>query len=515
MQQSDVLVIGSGIAGCIAAWELAKQGLQVALLSAQPKGDGSNSSFAQGGVAYLGEQDSPDLFARDILEAGAGLCSPKAVQHLVDFGPRYLKELLIDELGVDFDRTHSGDLSLTMEAAHSCCRIIHHKDCTGKAIMQALLKKVESLPNIDFKRGHIAVDLITLSHHSKNLTDLYYPSTCAGAYVFDELRKEVAIHFAKQTILATGGIGEVFLHTTNPKNAYGSGLAMAYRAGARIMNMEYVQFHPTSLYVPNQKRFLLSEALRGEGAELLSWEGKPFMHAYHPSGSLAPRDITAKSIYKQMIYEGAPHLWLDISFKPREWLQGRFPTLYERCFEMGYDLTREPLPIVPAAHYACGGIAVDGEGRTSIQRLFAIGEVACTGVHGANRLASTSLLEGVVWAKRCAEAISSLKKESYYFPPVEGWVMGSKKIDSALIQQDWTSIKQTMWNYVGLERSHERLMRALRILQELKWQIDSFYEKAELTSELLMLRHGIQTALLITEGAFRNKKSLGCHSRVD
>lgn len=514
MHTTDVLVIGSGIAGAVHALELAKKKIHVTLLSADQKEHKSSSYLAQGGIVYQGKNDSKELLSQDIHAAGGELCYPKAVEQLVTIGPSYLKQFLVDELGIDFDKDSEGELSLTMEAAHQLPRIVHHKDCTGTAVMNRLYEEIEKSPYIDFKKGQLAVDLITLSHHSTNPQDLYHPSTCVGAFVFDENHGKVFTYLAKHTVLATGGLGELFLHTTNSKIACGSGVALAYRAGARIMNMEYVQFHPTSLYVPNEKRFLISEALRGEGGEILAWDGTPFMQNYHPLGSLAPRDVTSRAIYRQMIYDNAPHLWLDISFKDSAYLKDRFPTIYQWCMSKNLDLTKEPLPIVPAAHYSCGGIAVDGNGATSIERLSAIGEVACTGVHGSNRLASTSLLEGMVWGKQCAESLASqIKTNEYYFPKVEDWVMGTKKVDRALIAQDWIQIKQTMWNYVGLERDRERLCRAKRILQELKWQIDSFYSKAELSTDLLLLRHGIQTSLLIAEGAFKNRHSQGCHFR--
>jgi len=328
--------------------------------------------------------------------------------------------------------------------------------------------------------------------------------------------QEVEIFFARETVLATGGMGAIFLNTTNPKEARGDGVAMAYRAGARIMNMEYVQFHPTAFCHSSERRFLLSEALRGEGAELLDAEQRPFLERYCDRGALAARDIVARSIYQEMLKSQAPHLWLDISFKPADWVKERFPSIYSHCLSKGFDLTREPIPIVPAAHYACGGIAVDLKGRTSIRQLYAVGEVSCTGLHGANRLASTSLLEGLVWGKLCAEDIAEeLQQGGEYFPPIEEWQMSEDPIDKALIQQDWMSIKQTMWNYVGLIRDQNRLTRAVKMLQELKWEIDSFYEKAKLTPELLGLRNGIQTALLVTQGAVRNKRSLGCHFRLN
>lgn len=514
MHKCDVLVIGCGIAGAIAALELSKKGLQVVVLAAGESLGQSNSAWAQGGIVYSGADDSQSLLIRDIQEAGAGLCNPQAVEQLVRLGPQLVDQLLIQEVAVDFDRKADGSLALTEEGAHSTPRILHHKDQTGKAIMQALLNALEKR-GVEVRRNSLAVDLITLSHHSKRPTDIYLPSTCVGAYVYHPQKQCVELLFARETILATGGLGEVFLHTTNPLDARGDGIAMAYRAGARIMNMEYVQFHPTALYVPGERRFLLSEALRGEGAKLLDASHKPFMHRYHEKEELAPRDVVSRAIFTEMLQSGVDHLWLDFTQRDASWLKGRFPAIYAYCSEKGFDLAHEPVPIVPAAHYSCGGVSVDLVGRTSIRHLRAIGEVSCTGLHGANRLASTSLLEGLVWGYTAAQDLCE-KRDLFSspFPPVEEWHMGSEKTDPALIRQDWMTIKQTMWNYVGLIRDQDRLRRALKMLRELQWEVDSFYEKAALTSELIGLRNGVLTALLITQGAWRNRNSLGCHYRV-
>ncbi len=509
MKKTAVLIIGCGLAGCITALELAEKGVAVTLIGSGE----SNSAAAQGGIVYRGEGDSCDLLTEDIQRAGCGLSLSSAAQRLALFGPRLVQELLVEKYQVPFERDQAGHLQLTREAAHSCARIIYFRDETGQAIMRALLDRVAAHPLIHFKRGFMAVDLITLSHHSKTLTDIYFPSTCVGAYVMNPADGSVEIIYAGETVLATGGVGELFLHTTNPKEARGDGVAMAFRAGARIMNMEYVQFHPTTLYLPSERRFLLSEALRGEGAELLSADGKPFMQRYHASGNLAPRDVVARSIYEEMLKHNAAHLWLDMSFRESAWIKGRFPAIYDHALKRGYDLTQEPLPVVPAAHYACGGVAVDETGKTNIARLRAIGEVSCTGVHGANRLASTSLLEALVWAKHCADDIA-LHGKVDYFPQIDEWVMGTEVVDSALVQQDWLSIKQTMWNYVGLIRDKPRLLRALKMLEQLKSEIEFFYEKSKLTPELLHLRNGVLTALLVTQGALRNKQSLGCHYRL-
>jgi L-aspartate oxidase len=513
---TDVLIIGSGIAGCIAALELAEQGIEVILLGAGATGTESNSHAAQGGIIYRGMEDSEERLKEDILRAGCGLCNPQAVEQLIQYGPKLVQSLLIDKYGIPFERNQDRTFKLTAEGAHSLPRIIYHRDQTGKAIMAVLLEAVRQTAKIHFKPNHTAVDLITLSHHSKQLTDIYAPSTCVGAYVMNNAERRIEKCFARETILATGGLGEVFLHTTNPKEARGDGVAMAYRAGARIMNMEYVQFHPTAFYLPFERRFLLSEALRGEGAEILTSDFQPFMHRYHAQGSLAPRDVTARAIYQEMLRSECQHLWLDITKRDATYLQERFCTIYGYCLAKGFDMSKEPLPIVPAAHYSCGGIAVDDKSRTTIFRLRAVGEVACTGLHGANRLASTSLLEGLVWSKLCAdELIKELSSRKDYFPPVEEWVMSEGTADSALIQQDWTTIKQTMWNYVGLVRDEARLSRAYKMLVELKWEIESFYDRCRLTPELLGLRNGVETALLVTQGALRNRQSIGCHYRLN
>ena len=514
--ESEVLIIGCGIAGCITALALAEAGIQVTLLGSGATGAESNSHAAQGGIIFQGAEDSEALLKGDILQAGAGLCNPDAVEQLIRWGPKLVRELLVDKYKVDFDCDDKGQLHLTSEGAHSIPRVIFHRDQTGKAIMAALLDAVKNSAKITFKSNHTAIDLITLSHHSKNESDIYAPLTCVGAYVMDNSRCAIDIHFAKETILATGGLGEVFLHTTNPKEARGDGVAMAYRAGARIMNMEYIQFHPTAFYHPFDRRFLLSEALRGEGAELLTSELQSFMHNYHEKGSLAPRDITARAIYQEMLRSESPHLWLDITRRDPSYLKKRFCTIYRYCLSKGFDMTKEPLPVVPAAHYSCGGIAVDAKSRTTIRYLRAIGEVACTGLHGANRLASTSLLEAIVWGKLCADHLAQeLKQRDDDFPPVDPWVMSDETADIALIQQDWMTIKQTMWNYVGLIRDKNRLNRAHKMLTELKWEIESFYGRCRLTPELLGLRNGVQTALLITQGALRNRRSIGCHYRLN
>ncbi len=514
MTETDVLIIGSGMAGCSTALELVKKGIEVTILSASDEARGSGSFLAGSGIAYQGENDSPELFAEDVLRMGQGLSLPRAVEQLVEMGPECIDEILIKELQINFEHTPEGDLTFAEGDSHSRARTIYFQDHTGKAIMDALLRRLSEFPNVTFLTGHSAVDLITLSHHSKRAIDTYKKPTCVGAYVLNHAEGKVDKIFAKETILATGGAGEVFLHTTNPREARGDGLAMAYRAGVRVMNLEYMQFHPLSLYLPNQRRMLLTDTLRGEGAELLSQSGEPFMENYHEAGSLAPREVVARAIYVEMLKSGADHVWLDITGRDAELVKNRFPNVYDYCLTKGFDMTKEPLPIVPAAHYQCGGVWVDRVGRTTMERLRAVGEVSCTGVHGAARLVSASLLESLVWGVSCGRDIAKqINKFAYYFPAVEEWQMCEDEVDPSLVHQDWLTIKQTMWNYVGLVRDDRRLRRAQRMLRELRWEVESFYGSARLSPELIGLRNGALVAHLVTEAAIRNKGSAGCHYR--
>src|SRR5665213_1460342 len=425
--KTDVLVIGSGLGGLAAAWEAAKRGCQVTLLTRTHDPKDSNTNWAQGGIIYRGHDEQPEQLVADILSAGAGLSSPEAAFLLSMEGPRLVKEVLIDEN-------------------------------TGK----------------------------------------------------------ISSILAKETILATGGLRSVFLHTTNPPGARGDGIAMAYRAGARCINLQYVQFHPTALFAPDGC-FLISETVRGEGGTLVDRHGKEFMQKFHPAGSLAPRDVAARAIYQTMLETGEPCVYLDITHKPAEQLLERFPGIYAVCIERGIDMTKDPIPVVPAAHYSCGGIATDVWGRTSVDRLRAAGEVACTGLHGANRLASTSLLECLVWGTRAGQqACERIRSgEDFYFPQIADWRYEKEPADPALISQDWLTIQHTMWNYVGLIRSEKRLNRAKRVLQELDLEIARFYEKCEISDSIIGLRNGILTALLIQDAADQARESRGCHYRID
>jgi L-aspartate oxidase len=516
--KTDILIIGSGLAGCAAALAAAKRNAEVTLLTRSSEPEESNTFWAQGGIIYEGEHDSPETLVADILTAGAGLSSPEAAWLLAREGPELVKEILIDELGVPFDEL-SGDSTrwdLTAEAAHSLPRILHQKDQTGSAIEQAFIERLSSHPRVKLIPAATAVDLLTVPHHSVEPLDVYRPPTCIGAYVLDQPSGEIFPILANETILATGGLGRVYLHTTNPSGARGDGIAMAYRAGTRCINMQYVQFHPTTFFHPSG-RFLISEAMRGEGARLVDSRGREFMSQFHPDGSLAPRDIVARGIHQMMLESGEPCAYLDISHKPADQVRDRFPGIYTHCLKYGVDIAKEPIPVVPAAHYSCGGIAIDEWGRSSLHRLRAVGEVACSGVHGANRLASASLLECLVWGTRAgAQAAECIARGGeFYFPPIAAWRYEHEPVDPALIAQDWLSIQQTMWNYVGLIRSTKRLNRAHAILRELDLEISRFYEKAEVTDAMIGLRNGIQTALVILLAAMECRQSLGCHYRID
>ncbi len=516
--KTDILVIGSGLGGLAAAWEAAKRGCQVTLLTRTHDPKDSNTNWAQGGIIYRGPNEQPEQLVADILSAGAGLSSPEAATLLSVEGPRLVKEILIDELHVPFDPSpeHPNELDLTSEAGHSIPRIIHFKDRTGFSIERAFFERVQAHPNVKVIANATAVDLLTASHHSVNPTDVYRPLTCVGAYVLDQNAGTISSILAKETILATGGLGSVFLHTTNPTGARGDGIAMAYRAGARCINLQYIQFHPTALFAPDGC-FLISETVRGEGGKLVDRQGKEFMEKFHPAGSLAPRDVAARAIYQTMLESGEPCVYLDITHKPAEQLRQRFPGIYAVCMERGIDLTKEPIPVVPAAHYSCGGIATDLWGHTTVDRLRAVGEVACTGLHGANRLASTSLLECLVWGTRAGQQSAERIQRGYefYFPQVADWNYENEAADPALISQDWLTIQHTMWNYVGLIRSEKRLNRAMRVLRELDLEIARFYEKCEISDSIIGLRNGILTALLILDAADQARESRGCHYRID
>ena len=514
IMRTDCLVIGSGLAGLAYALHAARAGLDVSLLSLGGPAE-ANSNWAQGGIIYDTTANT-DLLAKDIMNASDGSANPAAVDQLVREGPTAVRELLLEELNVSFDRAAGGGLEFTREGGHSERRIIHAQDLTGRAIQSAVAGRVDATPRITRLAGAIAVDLLTLSHNSDAAADRYAPLTCFGAYVLAPSCTEPMAIVARKTILATGGLGQIFQHSTNRPGTVGHGVAMAYRVGARLIDLEYVQFHPTVFYANNAPRFLITEALRGEGAILVNAHGEAFMDAVHPRASLAPRDIVARAIHHQLASSGEACVYLDTSALAADFLKQRFPNIFERCLEFGTDITREPIPVVPAAHYSCGGVHTDLNGRSNVRHLNAIGETACTGLHGANRLASTSLLECLTGAKFTARAdAAAIADEAFRLPDPRPWQSPGHEADPTLIRQDLSLVQQTMWNYAGIIRSERRLTRARRILLELREEIQSFYRDCRLTRELVDLRNAVQTALLVVHAASLNPNSKGCHYRED
>jgi len=519
--RGDVLVIGCGIAGAATALRLAQdRKKKIIVITRAVEPEESNTRYAQGGIVSLSEGDSPDQLVEDILAAGAGLSLPSSARIIAEQGPELVRQLLIEYCGVSFDRTSDGGLAYGQEAAHTCPRILHVGDSTGKAIIQAMVAALHREPNVEIVPAATAVDLITFPHHATDPLTVYEPITCYGAYVFEQATRSVDRYLAGKTILATGGLGRIFRHTTNPEGARGDGLAMAYRAGARVINAEYVQFHPTTLAAPGGEGFLISEAVRGEGGRLLTPSGEAFMQKYDPEwGDLAPRDIVSRAIHHEMVEHGYDHVLLDIhSAMTADAIRERFPTIHARCLNLGLDITRQPIPVVPAAHYFCGGVWTDEWAHTSVQNLYAVGEVACNGVHGANRLASTSLVDGLVWGVRAAKDIATSEAGDGVKPDeVPRWEEAGleEDADPALIWRDMRTIQHTMWHYVGLVRSTRRLARAMRDLNHLKEDIEVFYRTTRVNDALIGLRHSVQAALIIAAAAQHNRTSRGCHYRDD
>jgi len=514
--RADVLVIGCGIAGATAALEAADAGLRTVVITKDARAEESNTYYAQGGIVSFAPDDRPELLKEDILEAGDYAGDPAAVDILVGDGPRLVHETLIDKLKIPFTRSSPESLDYALEAGHSRRRILHVEDATGRTIEDRFLRALKKHPRVTLLTCRTAVDLLTVPHHSKNPVAYYREPRAIGAYVLDNASGEVGRIFAPFTVLATGGCGAVFLHTCNPAGADGSGYAMALRAGARIGNMEYIQFHPTVFMREAGDGFLISEAVRGEGARLKTRDGKTFMEKYSPDRELAPRDEVSRAIYEEMIVTNTSHVLLDLaSYVKTETIRKRFPTILKTCLEDGIDITRQPIPVVPAAHYCCGGVLADGRGRTSLAGLYAAGEVACTGVHGANRLASTSLLEGLVWGTRAARDIAERFDDSrpYKASEIHRWYNPKKEeaVDPALVNQDWLTIRSTMWNYAGIIRTRKRLARAKSDLEYLSHRIEQFYQASSLEPALVGLRHGILVALMITRAALANPTSRGAH----
>src|SRR5881396_380116 len=548
MKQFDYLVLGSGIAGLTFALKVATHG-RVAIITKKNRTE-SNTNYAQGGIAAVtSKEDSFELHVRDTLQAGAGLCKEDVVRTIVQEGPERIAELI--ELGMKFsEREGPGpngarELDLGREGGHSKRRILHAKDVTGREIERALLSAVAQRPNIRIFENHLAIDLVTtqkLTHRGRGVPPVQlgagmaqssgdspialetkrqagrppYIDRCVGVYVLDNKTGKVEAFVAPVVLLATGGCGKVYLYTTNPDIATGDGVAMAYRAGAGIANMEFVQFHPTCLYHPKAKSFLISEAVRGEGGVLKSIDGVEFMDKYHPLKSLAPRDVVARAIDSEMKRSGADHVLLDITRKPAPFISDRFPNIHQTCLRYGIDITREPIPVVPAAHYQCGGVLTNVDGETEIAGLHAVGEVACTVRHGANRLASNSLLEALVCAQRAAVKVIAhpLPRMEVKIPP---WQSGqaTNADELVVVSHNWDEIRRVMWDYVGIVRTNKRLQRAQKRITNLQEEIQENYWDFIVTSDLLELRNIATVAGLIVNSALARPESRGLQYNLD
>ena len=512
--QTDFLVIGSGLAGLAFALRAADHGSVLVLTKDRlPE---SATAYAQGGIASVwSAEDSFDSHVEDTLTAGAGLCHRDVVEMVVRDGPERIRDLIA--LGTNFSVRGGGEdveYDLGREGGHRHRRILHASDATGREIMRALVAAVRQQPNIRVLERHLAIDLLT----DAKVAPCAPAVSCWGAYALDLDSGAVLTVSARATVLATGGAGKVYLYTSNPDIATGDGVAMAYRAGVPIANMEFVQFHPTCLYHPAAKSFLISEAMRGEGAILRRPDGVPFMAKYHPDAELAPRDIVARAIDNEMKVHGYPHVFLDISHRPADFLRERFPTIHQRCLTFGFDLTREPIPVVPAAHYSCGGALTTLEGATNLRRLYAAGEVAMTGLHGANRLASNSLLEALVFGHRAAAHAAALLASDRTAPPaLPSWNPGSAvdSDESVVVTQNWDEIRTFMWNYVGIVRSNRRLARALQRITALQDEIHQYYWDFTVTGDLIELRNIASVAELIIVSAISRKESRGLHYNID
>jgi L-aspartate oxidase len=507
--ESDFLVLGSGIAGLTCALECARAGHVV--LVTKDRLPESSSRYAQGGIASVwSPEDSFESHIEDTLVAGDGLCHRDVVETVVREGPDRVRDLIA--LGTNFDLRgdpEDREYDLGREGGHSKRRILHALDATGREVIRALSEAARATPNLEIRENHLAVDL---------LLERGPGSTCWGAYVLDRDTRAVHRFVARATLLCTGGAGKVYLYTSNPDVATGDGVAIAYRAGAPIANMEFFQFHPTCLYHPQAKSFLVTEALRGEGAILRRPDGDAFMARYHPRAELAPRDVVARAIDNEMKVHGFECVYLDISHRDADFVRSRFPTVHQTCLRFGIDMTRGPIPVVPAAHYLCGGVVADLRARTGLDRLYACGEVACTGLHGANRLASNSLLEALVFAHRAAtDACARLRDDRRRWPDMRPWDPGSAvdSDESVVVTQNWDEIRRFMWNYVGIVRSDRRLARARQRIALLQEEIREYYRDFLLTSDLVELRNIATVASLIVACASARRESRGLHYTID
>ncbi|HTI70202.1 MAG TPA: L-aspartate oxidase [Candidatus Limnocylindria bacterium] len=510
----DFVILGSGIGGLTLALQVAPHG-RVAIVTKKNRAD-SNTNWAQGGIASVtSKEDSVELHVQDTLISGAGLCKEDAVRTILGEGPAFIAELIA--MGAQFtEREIPGadgarELDLTREGGHSKRRVLHARDATGAEIERTLLKAVSAQPNIQVFENHFAVDLITSAK-----LGLDEPNRCLGVYVLNRTENQVDVFASSAVVLATGGCGKVYLYTTNPDIATGDGVAMSYRAGARIANMEFIQFHPTCLYHPRAKSYLISEAVRGEGGLLRGADGQRFMDRYDPRAELAPRDIVARAIDSEMKRTGVDCVFLDITHRPPEFILEHFPTIHSRCLEFGIDITKDYIPVVPAAHYQCGGVLATVDGTTDIPGLYAVGEVACTGLHGANRLASNSLLEALVCAHRAARQLIGQRPvvEAVEIPP---WRTGhaTNPDEMVVVSHNWDEVRRLMWDYVGIVRTTKRLRRAEKRLASLLEEIREYYWDFTVTADLLELRNIATVAELIVACALQRPESRGLHYTLD
>ncbi len=511
----DFLVIGSGIAGLSFALKAAEHGKVCVITKA--KMDDCSTNYAQGGIAaVMYVPDSFDKHVRDTMIAGAGYCDEEVVRMVVSEAPERIRELI--DMGVDFDKKPDGTLDMAMEGGHTEHRILHHKDSTGSAIEEVLIEKVRGHKNINIYEDHFAIDLLTQHSLGEYVTREWTDIECYGAYVADLGTSRVKTFISKVTVLATGGCGNIYMTTTNPPVATGDGMAMVHRANGVIENMEFIQFHPTSLYDPNvTPSFLITEALRGFGAELRNSAGEKFMPRYHARGSLAPRDVVARAIDNEMKLRGDDFVWLDCTHLDGEELKSHFPHIYEKCMSLGIDMTREMIPVVPAAHYSCGGVRVDSHGRSSIDRLYAIGEVSSTGLHGANRLASNSLIEAAVYAHRAAEDASARLGRLICEEMIPSWnYHGTTNLEEmVLVTQNYREMQMIMSNYVGIVRSDLRLARAKTRLEIIYQETEDLYRRSTLSRQLIELRNLIAAGYLVIKMAQNRQESLGLHYSID
>ena len=512
MIEYDFVVVGTGVSGLSFALEASKYG-SVAVITKRAS-ENSNTTWAQGGICCVADdEDSFESHIADTVDAGAGLCDHDIVKTIVESAPSAIEKMV--NIGVQFDRNSSGIYELGKEGGHSQRRILHSKDTTGKEISEKLIYSAKQSENIEIFEHHFAIDIITTEKLGVSGTN-----EVAGIYVLNESTGEILTFRSDKVVLCTGGCGRVYLYTTNPDIATGDGLAMAYRAGAEISNMEFIQFHPTCLYHHELKNFLISEAVRGEGGKLIGKDGNEFMHKYDPRGSLAPRDIVARAIDHEIKKTGQPCVYVDIRHKSREYIEERFPNIYKTCLSVNIDPAIDPIPVVPAAHYQCGGVKTDVDGKTSINGLYAIGEVACTGLHGANRLASNSLLEGAVMAYRAVENINTENKKNRPKNKnliIPDWTSGeAEDVDElVVIYHNWDEIRRLMGDYVSIVRTNKRLKRAATRLLNLRKEVQEFYWNFKICSELLELRNLVDTASLVVNCAQRRKESRGLHYTLD